>query len=559
ENIDDEAQTVHFPDGRTNASDPDTNDRTMKAEQDVKIRDEFVYENLIPGKQYVITGKAMLKPVEGEEPQEITAVMVDADGNEITEYVFTPESKDGSESVYFVIDATELAGRSVVMYETMEYINPELEIRAEIVKHEDINDEDETIHFPDGGTKATDSETLDHIARPDEKAKFIDEVTYRNLIPGKMYTVKGILMDKDTGEPVIADGSEVTAEMQFVPEEADGSVFMEFEFNASALAGATSVVFETVYSEGKEVFAHADIDDEEQTIHFPDGGTTALDSETGSHTSYADEDITIIDEVTYRNLVPGKEYTVTGTLKDKETGKSLKAGGKEVTSEKTFTAETADGSVFIEFTFNGVRLAGRSIVAFETMTLQGVPVFVHADLEDRDQTVDFPEVHTTATDKKDGDHEIDYKGTVTVKDDVEYTNLTPGMKYRVAGTLMNKKTGKAAKAGGREITGEAEFTAKEKNGTVQVEFTFDSSKLEEGSYVVFETLYEIDAETGEEHIVGAHRDINDDAQTVRRPKPPTPHRVRTGDDSNMAVWAIALTAAIAGLAGAVIYRKRFGK
>ena len=440
ENINDEAQTVHFPDGRTNATDPDTDDRTMKADRNVKIRDEFVYENLLPGKQYVITGKAMLRPVEAEEPQEIAAVMVDADGNEIAEHVFTPESRDGSEYVYFVIDASELAGRSVVMYETMDYINSELGIRAQIVRHEDIDDEDET-------------------------------------------------------------------------------------------------------------------------IHFPDGGTTAVDSETGSHTANADEEVTVLDEVVYRNLIPGKTYTVTGTLMDKETGRPVMSGGREVTAQEQFTPEAADGSVVVGFTFDGTGLAGRSVVAFETVTCEGKEVFVHADLDDRDQTVNFPEVRTNATDMKDGDHEISYEGTVTVVDSVEYRNLTPGAKYLVSGVLMDKSAGKAANAGG-EITGETEFTAKEKDGTVKVSFNFDSTKLKEGSYVVFETLYEINDKTGEKHVVGTHWDLEDDAQTVSRPKTPTPPgtSARTGDDSSMAVWAIALTAAFAGLAGAVIYgRKRFGR
>ena len=130
-----------------------------------------------------------------------------------------------------------------------------------------------------------------------------------------------------------------------------------------------------------------------------------------------------------------------------------------------------------------------------TGTYEGKEVFVHADLDDRDQTVNFPEVRTNATDMKDGDHEISYEGTVTVVDSVEYRNLTPGVKYLVSGVLMDKSAGKAANAGG-EITGETEFTAKEKDGTVEVSFTFDSSKLKEGSYVVFETLYKINAETG---------------------------------------------------------------
>ena len=79
---------------------------------------------------------------------------------------------------------------------------------------------------------------------------------------------------------------------------------------------------------------------------------------------------------------------------------------------------------------------------------------------------------------------------------------------------------------------------------------------------VAEAVEEQTGKTGEKHVVGTHWDLEDDAQTVSRPKTPTPPgtSARTGDDSSMAVWAIALTAAFAGLAGAVIYRrKRFGR
>jgi hypothetical protein len=41
--------------------------------------------------------------------------------------------------------------------------------------------------------------------------------------------------------------------------------------------------------------------------------------------------------VTYTGLTPGKEYKLTGTLMDKETGKPVQQDGKDVTAETTFT------------------------------------------------------------------------------------------------------------------------------------------------------------------------------------------------------------------------------
>lgn len=67
----------------------------------------------------------------------------------------------------------------------------------------------------------------------------------------------------------------------------------------------------------------------------------------------ATEVFTLEDVVEYKHLVPGKEYTVKGILMDKATGKPFLVDGKEITSEVTFTAETADSEVTVFFTFDG--------------------------------------------------------------------------------------------------------------------------------------------------------------------------------------------------------------
>ena len=50
-----------------------------------------------------------------------------------------------------------------------------------------------------------------------------DTVHYKNLLTdGREYTVKGILYDKATGNPILIDGEEVTAESTFIPEDTEG-------------------------------------------------------------------------------------------------------------------------------------------------------------------------------------------------------------------------------------------------------------------------------------------------------------------------------------------------
>ena len=84
----------------------------------------------------------------------------------------------------------------------------------------------------------------------------MDKVNYRNLIPGKEYTVKGVLMDKETGKPVMVKGKKVTSEKKFTAHKADGTVEMSFTFDASSLKGKTTVVFEDLFYDGIKVASH---------------------------------------------------------------------------------------------------------------------------------------------------------------------------------------------------------------------------------------------------------------------------------------------------------------
>lgn len=94
-----------------------------------------------------------------------------------------------------------------------------------------------------------------------------DTVSYKHLIPGKAYTVKGILMDKATGKAFLIDSKELNSEVTFTPEESCGEVTVRFTFDGSKITKQTDlVVFETLYRDGTELAAHADIEDDGQTV-----------------------------------------------------------------------------------------------------------------------------------------------------------------------------------------------------------------------------------------------------------------------------------------------------
>ena len=86
--------------------------------------------------------------------------------------------------------------------------------------------------------------------------------------------------------------------------------------------------------------------------------------------SLAGSDVTLTDTVAYRNLVPGKTYTISGTLMDQRTGKAVTVNGKSVTSSADFTPDTADGETKVDFHFDTKGLDDTTVVVFERCSME---------------------------------------------------------------------------------------------------------------------------------------------------------------------------------------------
>ncbi|MGF2716784.1 VaFE repeat-containing surface-anchored protein, partial [Bacillus cereus] len=240
-------------------------------------------------------------------------------------------------------------------------------------------------------TTATDKHDGKKEMHTSKKVTIQDKVEYKDLLVGKEYTVKGKLMDKSTGKPLVVDGKEVKAEATFTPKQPTGSITLDFTFDATGLEEKEVVVFEDLIKEGKVVTTHSDLEDKDQTVKFvkPDIKTTATDKADGSKELHAIKKVTIQDVVSYNNLVVGKEYVLKGKLMDKATNKPLKVNGKEVTAETKFSPREANGSVPLNFTLDASELAGKEVVVFESVEHNGFEVAVHADIKDLGQTVKF--------------------------------------------------------------------------------------------------------------------------------------------------------------------------
>lgn len=292
------------------------------------------------------------------------------------------------------------------------------------------------------GTKATVEGEKE--VDPLDKVTLTDTVSYTGLVPGKEYKVTGVLMDKETGEKLLVDSKEITAETVFVPETKNGSVDVTFIFDATGLHGKEIVVFEDLYRENVLLATHADINDKGQTVKIknPEIGTKATAD--GKKEITADK-ITITDVVSYKDLTPGKEYKLTGVLMNKATNDKLLIDGKEITAEATFTPKATTGEVEMTFTFDARELTAETeVVVFEKLYRDGIEIAVHADIEDEGQTVKILPLHgSIMTTKVNADDPTDKISGATfgVYSDADGDGIFNAKTDKLVGTLQEGDTG----------------------------------------------------------------------------------------------------------------------
>ena len=213
-------------------------------------------------------------------------------------------------------------------------------------------------------------------------------------------TIKGLKIDRETEETISGalfglfsiNETKFTEETAILTAESNEEGIFTFE----NVPYGEYIVRELKPAEGylpNEENYQATVSEDEEVIEItvkndkiPELKTTATIG--GKKEFTANGDITIDDVVSYKNLTAGKEYTISGVLMDKATGKAFLVDGKEVCSEVTFTPETTNGEVTVSFSFDGsVITKDKEIVVFETLYREETEIAVHADIEDEGQTV----------------------------------------------------------------------------------------------------------------------------------------------------------------------------
>lgn len=213
-------------------------------------------------------------------------------------------------------------------------------------------------------------------------------------------TIKGLKIDRETGENIAGtlfglfsnNETKFTEETAIMTAESNEDVIFTFEDVPYGEYIIRELKPANGYLENEELYPVTISEDDEiieitiENDKIPELGTTATID--GKKEFTVNGDITIDDVVSYKHLTAGKEYTISGVLMDKATGKAFLVDGEEIRSEVTFTPETADGKVTVSFTFDGSVITKETeIVAFETLYREGTEIAVHADIEDENQTV----------------------------------------------------------------------------------------------------------------------------------------------------------------------------
>ena len=389
------------------------------------------------------------------------------------------------------------------------------------------------------------------------------ELIENDLIYG---TVKGLKIDRETDETIAgalfglfkADETEFTEKTAILLAKSNENGIFTFEnipfgeWTIKELQPAESYlpsdnIHRITVTENEQIIEITAVND-----RIPEIKTTATVD--GEKEICATEVFALTDTVSYKYLIPGKEYVLKGILIDKSTGKPIVINGKEIHSEASFTPENSSGEVTVKFTFDSKFIKqDTDIVIFENLYRDGKELAVHANIEDEGQTVKVkvPKIGTKAT--VNGKKSITAKGTITVEDTVSYTNLTPGKEYTVKGVLMDKTTGKPFTVNGEEIGSLYTFKPETADGEIKMTFTFDASGIVKSTeIVVFESVFRDGVE------IAVHTDITDEGQTVKL-IPLMPENPQTGDDSNLGFWfglgAVALGGFVSAGVMAIKHKK----
>ena len=463
-------QTVYIPYIWTDLNDYKTGTKVLLAEAGAHIVDTISYTRFQPNSTYTVKGKII--------DMEKGTTLTDSTGKKVEKEmeVTASDTGAGTWALDYEFDASKLQGKILVAYADVYVKNGERpDILSRVATHSNFWDVGQRVYIPKISTVATDQKTNSHVTFAEDNAWVTDRIYYSHLQPDTEYRLISKLVDKDTQEVVVDDKKikqEIESTFMTTPNEsqekynqtiknpfagsddtgigysygyiipADGTTLPDgskykgvvFNFDAHTFEGRTLVIFEELQMRTKDgyqtIATHMDINDENQTVHIPKIRTNAVDSETLTHSSKMDGSMTVIDTITYENLIPGFTYEVEGFLMDKPRddtkGYSVikDAKGNPITNKKEFVADKPNGTVKLSlsgdarsFQTDEGEFSSETLVVFEKLYLKNnkdasddrLVVATHEDINDENQTIYCPRISTKVVsydfgeESKDGD------------------------------------------------------------------------------------------------------------------------------------------------------------
>ena len=501
-----DAQRVYYPGIATVLAETSTGNKSVVLNSvNVSLTDNITFQNLVSGETYKYVSK--LRNSDGSALATATDFTA----------TFVAGSTSEAKTATFTFDATGLEGKTVVAYNYLYLVKGGTDYL--VASEEDKTNLSQTVGFNPSGTPsmttvATDKANGTHIMSLATDAQIKDVVSMENLITGMGYKLVSEVYDKDSGSKVT---SIPTVETTFTATalNMDKEVFIDVDTTDPALTGKNLVVYETLYSGSTKICEHCSLADTNQTVTVPGNPTISTEAKSSSDTKtipYSTSAV-IIDKVSYEDVVKGTEYTLKTTVRytdGTDTGITV--------ADTKFTPSDTTGSVNVNISFNSTPFRGKDLVVYEELYIGTVKVAEHCDKTDAKQTVkvDSPTMSlVTSATYEDGTRVVPYTDiSATVTDAATYTGLDTTVNYTMTTTVVYKSSGSAVTGIDEVIT---TFKPSSENGTVSVDVTFDASKYQGQTFVIYEVIKD-----NTNKVILEHKDLNDAAQTVRITQPTPP-------------------------------------
>ena len=98
-------------------------------------------------------------------------------------------------------------------------------------------------------------------------SKIVDQVCYEGLEVGERYSLKAIVVDRESGEPLSAAGRLIEGTADFTAETASGCTEVMINVQGEDIKAKSVVIFEDLFLGNQRIAFHRDINAAEQTLN----------------------------------------------------------------------------------------------------------------------------------------------------------------------------------------------------------------------------------------------------------------------------------------------------